>query len=235
MSKIRARVPTLPTPTTLRAAWTSVNCSSRCRRSDCSVRRYLPSTVRISSYSASARTSVKSSSRGTIIGGSLMIRRRPSTRVVSLPSAFVLSRVWALASSFSAALNLFAFIWDRNLPMACSMSRCAYQTSRNGCPAKPRIAVRYAPAAARTILRRALAGNPLSRPATARLAASRLTSHSNGPGRVSSKSLTSKTRRRSGDANAPKFDRCASPHSCTRSPEAGVPARSAAIGSAAPR
>ena len=123
-----------------------------------------------------------------------MIRRRPSTTVVSLPSTFMLSRVWALASSFSASLNLFAFIWDLNLPMACSMSRCAYQTSRNGCPAKPRIAVRYASAAARTILRRALPGNPLSRPATARLAASRLTSHSNGPGRVSSKSLTSKTR-----------------------------------------
>ena len=71
--------------------------------------------------------------------------------------------------------------------------------------------------------------------ATARLAASRLTSHSNGPGRVSSKSLTSKTSRRSGEANAPKFDRCASPHSCTRSPDAGIPARSAAIGRAAPR
>ncbi len=43
-------------------------------------------------------------------------------------------------------------------------------------------------------MRRSLVGNPLSRPATARLAASRLTSHSNGPGSVSSKSLTSKTR-----------------------------------------
>ena len=85
------------------------------------------------------------------------------------------------------------------------------------------------------ILRQTLAGNPLSRPATVRLAASRLTSHSNGPGRVSSKSLTSKTRFRSGEANAPKFDRWASPHSCTRSPAAGVLARSAAIGSAAPR
>ena len=84
-------------------------------------------------------------------------------------------------------------------------------------------------------MRRSLAENPLSRPATARLAASRLTSHSNGPGRVSSKSLTSNTRRRSGEANAPKLDRCASPHSCTRSPEVGVEARSAAIGSAAPR
>src|SRR5271157_6230925 len=91
-----------------------------------------------------------------------MIRRRPSTTVVSLPSAFMLSRVWALASSFSVSLNLFAFIWDRNWPMACSISRCAYHTSRNGCSAKLRIAVRYAPAAARTILRRALAPNPLS-------------------------------------------------------------------------
>ena len=71
-------------------------------------------------------------------------------------------------------------------------------------------------------MRRALTGNPLSRPATAKLAASRLTSHSNGPGRVSSKSLTSKTSRRSGEANAPKLDRCASPHSCTRSPDEGV-------------
>ena len=67
-----------------------------------------------------------------------------------------------------------------------------------------------------------LAVNPLSRPATARLAASRLTSHSNGPGSVSSKSLRSKTSRRSGEANAPKLARCASPHSCTRSPAAGV-------------
>ena len=102
------------------------------------------------------------------------------------------------------------------------MSMWAYQTSSNDCCAKPRIAVRYPSAAASTILRRSLAPNPLSRPATARLAASRLTSHSNGPGSVSSKSLTSKTRRRSGEANAPKFDKCASPHNCTRSPDVGV-------------
>ena len=84
-------------------------------------------------------------------------------------------------------------------------------------------------------LRRALAENPLSRPATAKLAASRLTSHSNGPGKVSSKSLTSKTRFRSGEPNAPKLDKCASPHNCTLSPDTGVVARSAAIGNAAPR
>ena len=62
--------------------------------------------------------------------------------VVSLPSAFVLSLVWALASSFSAALNLFPLIWDLNSPIACSMSTCAYHTSSSGCPAKARMAVR---------------------------------------------------------------------------------------------
>ena len=71
-----------------------------------------------------------------------MIRRCPSTTVVSLPSAFMLSLVWALASSFSASLNLFALTWDLNSAMAGSMSRCAYQTSRKVCSANPRIAVR---------------------------------------------------------------------------------------------
>ena len=72
-----------------------------------------------------------------------------------------------------------------------------------------------------TTLRRSLALNPLSRVATAKLAARRFTSHSKGPGRVSSKSLRSKTIRRSGDANTPKLLRCASPHSWTPSPARG--------------
>ena len=71
-----------------------------------------------------------------------MIRRCPSTTVVSLSSAFVLSLVWALASSFSATLNLFALTWDLNSARTGSMSRCAYQTSMNGCSANSRIAVR---------------------------------------------------------------------------------------------
>ena len=71
-----------------------------------------------------------------------MIRRCPSTTVVSLSSAFVLSAVWALASIVSASLNLFALTWDLNSAMAGSMSRCAYQTSRKGCSANSRIAVR---------------------------------------------------------------------------------------------
>ena len=48
--------------------------------------------------------------------------------------------------------------------------------------ANSRIAVRYAATAARTISLRCLAEKPRSRPATTRLAARRLTSHSHGPG-----------------------------------------------------
>jgi hypothetical protein len=76
---------------------------------------------------------------------------------------------------------------------------------------------------------------PFSRPATSRLAASRLTSYSHGPGSVSSKSLMSKTSRRSGEPKTPKLDRCASPQACTVSPDTAVVDKSAAITSADPR
>ena len=102
-------------------------------------------------------------------------------------------------------------------------------------PASCRIAVRYRPTAASTICRRSLRPNPLSLAATSRLAPSRLTSHSHGPGRVSSKSLTSKSSLRSGEAYIPKLDRCASPQAWTVRPDTGVVARSAAMGRAAPR
>ena len=76
---------------------------------------------------------------------------------------------------------------------------------------------------------------PLLRAAMVKLAAMRLTSYSKGPGSVSSKSFTSNSRVRSGDANAPKFDRCASPQSWTVSPAVGVSFRSVAMIFAAPR
>ena len=79
--------------------------------------------------------------------------------------------------------------------------------------AKRAIASRYSRAAAVTAERQFASSKPLSRPATAMLAASRLRSHSNGPGSVSSKSLMLKTSRRSGAAKMPKFERCASPQS----------------------
>ena len=67
------------------------------------------------------------------------------------------------------------------------------------------------------------------------LAASRLRSHSQGPGSVSSKSLTSNIIARSGEANSPKLLRWASPQICVVRPERGVVARSDAMIRAAPR
>jgi hypothetical protein len=65
--------------------------------------------------------------------------------------------------------------------------------------------------------------------------ASRLTSHSQGAGSVSSKSLRPKDRFRSGVANSPKLSRWASPQACTVIPVTGVVARSRAITPGAPR
>ena len=60
--------------------------------------------------------------------------------------------------------------------------------------------MRYISTAASTVARRSAAPKSRSRAATSMLAASRLTSHSNGPRSVSSKSFTSNTSDRSGDA-----------------------------------
>ena len=97
------------------------------------------------------------------------------------------------------------------------------------------MASRYAFTEASVVVVTSAALNPLLRPAMVKLAAIRFTSYSKGPGRVSSKSLRSKSRVRSGDANAPKFDRWASPHNWTFRPAVGVSLRSAAMMPAAPR
>src|ERR1700728_4655204 len=76
---------------------------------------------------------------------------------------------------------------------------------------------------------------PLALAATTMLAARRLTSHSHGPGSVSSKSLQSKTSCRSGDPKTPKFDRWASPQIWAVRPDVGVVERSDAMIRAAPR
>lgn len=67
------------------------------------------------------------------------------------------------------------------------------------------------------------------------LVASRLVSHSNGPGRVSSKSRASNNSCHSDDAHNPKFRMCASPHISTVGPKCADIARSAAMTAAAPR
>ena len=94
---------------------------------------------------------------------------------------------------------------------------------------------RYTRTAVVTTWSRSRRAKPCSLATTWRLAARRLTSHSQGPGSVSSKSFTSKITLRSGVAKVPKLATCASPHACTVRPVTGVIARSAAITAAAPR
>src|SRR4051794_4431782 len=94
---------------------------------------------------------------------------------------------------------------------------------------------RYSRTAAATTRRQRLAVKPFVSATIWRLAHRRLTSHSQGPRSVSSKSLMSKTTLRSGVANLPKFVTCASPHAWTVRPVVGVSARSAAMIAAPPR
>ena len=163
------------------------------------------------------------------------MRTLPSTSWVSLENADMLSRVRALAMAFSVRLTLFAFSCWPSHSIVVSRSRCAYQTSRLFMPAKHAMAVRYSSTVSNTACSCSLTANPLSRAAMTTLAARRLTSHSHGPGSVSSKSLMSNTSRRSGEANKPKLERCASPQHCAIRPERGVAAKSLAMTSAAPR
>src|SRR5229473_3704369 len=165
----------------------------------------------------------------------LPIRGAPSPMCVNFEKVCSLSRLRALARSsvsllYSAGCSC-RLTCDRRL----SRSIWEYQTSIVGIAANRFIAIRYSAMVAVVMDCRTAAEWLLMRPATARLATSRLMSHSHGPGSVSSKSLTSNTMRRSGDAYAPKLARCASPQLCTRIPESGVDARSAAVTSAAPR
>ena len=79
------------------------------------------------------------------------------------------------------------------------------------------------------------ADSPTSRPAISALAAIRFTSHSQGPGSVSSKSFGPKTSLRSGAANAAEVRDVSVAARLDHDPESGVAARSAAITAAAPR
>ena len=171
----------------------------------------------------------------TIRGGSLTIRRSPLTTVVSFEKARMLSLVRALAISASTGASCLAVNCRRSSASSRSTSRWWYQTFRLGAPARLSIAFRYSPMVAARIRRRSLRGQPHSRAPTAKLAARRFTSHSQGPGCVSSKSLMSKTNLRSGVPKMPKFERCASPQSWVWKPESGVAERSAAMIAAAPR
>ena len=177
----------------------------------------------------------KSSRSGTSRGGALRKRSSPSTRSVSFASA----RRLVLRRAFANGLENRSRPLGPSLPPKRATSslalRRSYQTLRWLSRAKPRIATRYSLTQSVTILRRRWVGSPTSRPAISTLAAIRLTSHSHGPGSVSSKSFGLKISLRSGAAKPPKFAIWASPHDCTMMPLSGVLARSAAITAAAPR
>ena len=117
---------------------------------------------------------------------------------------------------------------------SCSENR-ACQMSIVGISANSTIAAWYAATDVSAAVRLSVGEKPLLRPAMVKLAAMRFTSYSNGPGSVSSKSFRSNTSVRSGDANKPKFERCASPQSWAINPARGVSFRSAAMIFAAPR
>ena len=133
-STIHARVPTLPTPTTLRAMCTYEN--SRigwfcCWRVDW----YDASTSRIQSSSCSRVRPIGSScSIGTMSGGSAVIRSSPSTTSVSFATARMLSFVRAFASAASARFtclspSCFRFRSSARYAMNRSVSSWSYQAS----------------------------------------------------------------------------------------------------------
>ena len=184
---------------------------------------------------SAAWRSGSSSSIGTISGGTLMNRSSPSTSCVSLESARTLSFARALRAARRSASMSCSLTSASNRAASSFSSRRAYQTARLPIAAKRRIAVRYSRTPAVTAARRLPGLRSCWRQTISTLVAMRLTSHSHGPGSVSSKSLTSKTSVRSGAANAPKFEMWASPQICARRPERGVTARSAAMIAAPPR
>ena len=88
------------------------------------------------------RASGRSSSIGTISGGSLMMRGSPSTRWVSFSNACMLSLVRDFSMLASAFFSRFGSTPAVNSATACSTDRCAYQTSRLRICAKAVIASR---------------------------------------------------------------------------------------------
>ncbi len=145
----------------------------------------------------------------------------------------------AAFSPFSASFFCTLSFWVPTAALSAAITscseRCAYQMSMVRICANPAIASRYAVTDASVTACASAWVSSLLRAAIVKLAAMRLTSYSNGPGSVSSKSFRSNSNARSGDAKMPKFDRCASPQSWTVRLAFGVSFRSAAMILAAPR
>ncbi len=119
--------------------------------------------------------------------------------------------MWALPASFSAprsAVRATFFFPARAIALVAAVieairsasDMCVYQSSIVGILENSPMASRYAVTEASVEFRASALLKPLLRAAIVKLAAMRLTSYSKGPGNVSSKSLRSNTRFRSGDA-----------------------------------
>ena len=189
---IQTRVPTLPTPTTLRAIWLKrvlLQQVPAVGRQALAV----PAQQLAEQSPRPARTprSGKSSSSGTMSGGSLMMRRSPSTtcgQLVERPHGCPSSAPSPRALVAVAAMWACVFEPEVGAPgtpatrRAFDTSTWEYQTSRFDIVAIWRIDSRYVWPSATIASRRIALEWPLLRPATTTLAASRLTSHSHGPG-----------------------------------------------------
>ena len=180
----------------------------------------------VSSFSKSGRVAGSTRSRrGVINGGSPTMRGSPSTIVVSLAKALIESLVRAFSSTRSRLGMAFWPVSALRRSAKLAASRWAYQTSSSVICAK--LAHRL-PVSAHRLLDRPRAVRRWRTRARARRPRcwrpSRLMSHSQGPGSVSSKSFTSKTRSRSGEAYPPKLRRWASPqHLDPQARRRGVP------------
>ena len=85
-----------------------------------------------------------------INGGAETNRGSPSTSVVSLPKAWMLSRWTALSSSRSSRLRILRLTRALSSGWSRSSSKVVYQTSRFGIEANSRIRERYSAAVSST-------------------------------------------------------------------------------------
>ena len=140
------------------------------------------------------------------------MRYSPSTRSVSLAKAFMLSLPCALARFLSNRLTSAGIALANGTGRTPSRRRVVRTRRRGWSSVRTRaIASRYGPHDPRRRHALPSSSNSRDRAAISKLAARRLTSHSNGPGLVSSKSLTSNTSVGRVRRSRRSCDRCASP------------------------
>ena len=238
-ARSRRGVPTLPTPTTLRARCDEPELLEQ--RPAVGLQRAAVAAHELAQHarsSASARDLGNSSSTGSISGGSLMMRGSPSTTCVSFENACMLSRVRALARLRLDRLH------PLRLELRCAAAR-ARRRRRGGRTRPPGWASSRTRRMRLAVLAHAWRGRPrshccgreavvaaghdqagrqpldvpLPRPRQ-RLVEVVDVEHQPALGRGERRRSWRGGRRRT---------------ACTRMPESGVPARSAAITSAAPR